>query len=87
MSDVTSVWNDKININQYLHPPKAVNGDADVKFRLEIAAPWLVKFISEEFGFLEKEGNFRQIDQHRKYRMVQEFLQERMKKFVKNAAI
>ena len=84
MSNVTSVWNEKINGNQYLHPPKAVNGDADVNFRLEIAAPWLVKFISEEFSQFEKEGNFKQIDKHAKFRMVQEFLQERMPKFAKN---
>ena len=84
MSDVTSCWSPRIHGTWYLHPPRDVNGDADVKFRLEIAAPWLVKFISEEFGFLEKEGNFRQIDQHRKYRMVQEFLQERLQKFVNN---
>ena len=58
--------------------------DDDVNFRLEIAAPWLVKFMSEEFSRLEKEGNFKQIDKHTKFGMVQEFLQERMPKYAKN---
>ena len=81
MSNVANVWNKKINADQYLHPAKTENGDADVNFRLEIAAPWLVKFMSEEFSRFEKEGNFKQIDKHVKFVMVQEFLQERMPKF------
>ena len=58
MSNVANVWNEKINADQYLHPAKTEKGDADVNFRLEIAAPWLVKFMSEEFSQFEKEGNF-----------------------------
>ena len=34
--------------------------------------------------FISDIGNFKQIDKHAKFRMVQEFLQERMPKFANN---
>ena len=82
----TAFWNEKINGDQYLHPAKTEGGNnEDVNnFRLEIAAPWLVKFIADEFAFLQKEGNFKQISNHSKYSMSKDFLQERMPEFADN---
>ena len=77
---VEKVWNENINDNQYLHPAKDNPDEKVEKFRLEIAAPWLINFISEEFKSQEKENLFQQIRMHSKYTLAEDVLKERMPK-------
>ena len=75
---VDKVWNKMVNGDQYLHPAKEEPEEKDEKFRLEIAAPWLIHFISEEFKSQETENFFQQIRMHSKYTLAEDILKERM---------